>query len=402
MESKKAMAPEMEVGMNADGMVLKLVFAIDTTGSQQSNIDAIKTNVKGIYANLLQNVRRVEVALAYYKDFPQNGKEDPYVVFTVPFSSNAEEVVKAMEGITASGGGDTPEAVATAMDSVLKLDWGDGVEEDGATESEAQCTRVVIWFSDAPPHGLGEFGDKYPNGDPNGNDATKLINAFASRKIRVNVAGCGVMTSTSNVGNAFFRLFASRTCGTFVNMSHSAQLADVIVASTIESVQLNRAASEARVQLEALGINPAQNLEELDDEEAEIVQNVFRSVSASDPVLERCDAAICAVDCNEATAAAAACVADVVNVQTDKEFKAAFASWIESQRCASPAYRLLGCDDGSDDDGGLADVSYKSMSADCSVGKRNRVGAPRRERTAERLYHIVTSDKTPKGTCSAP
>ncbi len=427
MSSTEAMAP----GTGTDGvapgaMELKVAFAVDTTGSQQSNIDAIKNNLKAIHAELLQSARSVEVGMVLYKDHEQGGTPDEYVVKTMPFTSDAAAMASAMDGITACGGGDTPEAVATAMHAVLQMDWG-----DAATGSGEQSTRVVIWFSDAPPHGLGSLSDVFPNGEPNGHDATALIAEFARRNIRVNVAACGAMTWTHDVGNAFFRKFAADTAGTFVNMSGAAQLAGVITASTVESVQLNRAASEVRVKLETMGVHAAEDLEGLDGERAEMVDALFRSASASDPVLTRCDAEICAVDRDEATKAATACVAEVAEVKTDKEFAAAFDAWrgprfggarrghggamlpARSPSVApggDPVFRSCVVDDIDIDDG---DATYRSLAASLTPEKRAREAGedaahpyatplgPRRERTASRLRNIVMGT-IPESTRSAP
>lgn len=432
MSSTNAMAPGTETnGVAPDGMELKVVFAVDTTGSQQSNIDAIRNNLKAIHAEFLQSAASVQVGLVLYKDHEQGGKADEYVVKTMPFTSDAAAMASAMDGITACGGGDAPEAVATAMHAVLQMDWGDAADGAvAATGGGDQSTRVVIWFSDAPPHGLGSASDVFPNGEPNGHDATALIAEFARRNIRVNVAACGSMTWTHDVGNAFFRKFAADTAGTFVNMSGAAQLAGVITASTAESVQLNRAASEVRVKLEAMGVHAAEDLEALDGEEAEVVDALFRSASASDPVLTRCDAEICAVDKDEATKAASACVAEVAEVKTDKEFAAAFDAWRGARfggacrghggamlptRSSSvapggdPVFRSCGVED----DGGGCGATYKSLTAALTPEKRTRGGdddiahsyaadlAPRRERTASRLRDIVMST-IPESTRSAP
>ena len=50
-------------------------------------------------------------------------------------------------------GGDGPEAVADALHQVLKLNW------------RQTATKICIFISDAPPHGLGmDSGDGFPNG----------------------------------------------------------------------------------------------------------------------------------------------------------------------------------------------------------------------------------------------
>jgi hypothetical protein len=66
-----------------------------------------------------------------------------------------------LEGCSAEGGGDLPEAVADGLDEALKLSWRE------------VSTKIVVLISDAPPHGLTP-GDSFPNGCPNNIDPLKV------------------------------------------------------------------------------------------------------------------------------------------------------------------------------------------------------------------------------------
>jgi hypothetical protein len=59
---------------------------------------------------------------------------------------------------SASGGGDGPEAVCCGLHKALHFQW------------RPNAAKVVILIADAPPHGLGESGDGFPNGCPDGVD----------------------------------------------------------------------------------------------------------------------------------------------------------------------------------------------------------------------------------------
>lgn len=55
---------------------------------------------------------------------------------------------KDLGGLYASGGGDGPEAITAALaDAVHNMDW------------RQSATRMVVLIADAPPHGIGEYGD---------------------------------------------------------------------------------------------------------------------------------------------------------------------------------------------------------------------------------------------------
>ena len=49
-------------------------------------------------------------------------------------------------------GGDTPEAVADALQDVQNLDW------------RKDALKMCVIVCDAPPHGLAQGRDRFPNG----------------------------------------------------------------------------------------------------------------------------------------------------------------------------------------------------------------------------------------------
>ena len=72
----------------------------------------------------------------------------------VAFVADAGIVANVLNTLSASGGGDGPEASTDALQLCLTADWKDG------------ASRVAILITDAPPHGLGESGDGFPDGCP--------------------------------------------------------------------------------------------------------------------------------------------------------------------------------------------------------------------------------------------
>jgi hypothetical protein len=56
-------------------------------------------------------------------------------------------VQKDLSGLYASGGGDGPEAVTAALFEALNMEWRE------------EASKMVVLIADAPPHGIGEYGD---------------------------------------------------------------------------------------------------------------------------------------------------------------------------------------------------------------------------------------------------
>lgn len=63
------------------------------------------------------------------------------------FSSDISKVHRDLSSLYASGGGDGPEAVTAAMAETLNMDW------------RQAASKMVVVIADAPPHGIGEYGD---------------------------------------------------------------------------------------------------------------------------------------------------------------------------------------------------------------------------------------------------
>ncbi|MBV9228987.1 MAG: VWA domain-containing protein, partial [Chloroflexi bacterium] len=126
---------------------LDLAFVVDTTGSMSGLIQTAKQQMIAMVDELLKT-RKVAMRLGVveYRDHPPQDRS--FVFRSYPFTSNWKEAQKAINALTADGGGDGPEAV---LDGVLaacrELQW------------RTFARRLVVLVGDAPPHGTGAGGD---------------------------------------------------------------------------------------------------------------------------------------------------------------------------------------------------------------------------------------------------
>jgi hypothetical protein len=167
-----------------------LVFIQDCTGSQGSYIYSATKNIEQICAHIfesgkLQNREDLRIGLVAFRDHPPQDRT--YVTKNFGFSSDISKVERDLQTLSASGGGDGPEAVTAALAEALNMDW------------RPYATKMVVLIADAPPHGIGEYGDgaaQYPRstcflivvtgfdeGSPDGNDPLQLARIMASRGI---------------------------------------------------------------------------------------------------------------------------------------------------------------------------------------------------------------------------
>lgn len=127
-----------------------LVFVQDCTGSQGSYISSATKNIELICENIfesgkLQQRSDLRVGLVAYRDHPP--QDHSYVTKTFPFTSDISNVHRDLASLYASGGGDGPEAVTAGLAQALNMEW------------RPEASKMVVLIADAPPHGIGEYGD---------------------------------------------------------------------------------------------------------------------------------------------------------------------------------------------------------------------------------------------------
>lgn len=117
---------------------LDVLFVMDTTGSMGEEIERLRATIEIIYANLsaLKPAPLVRFGLVLYKD-----RGDEYITERVPLTSDLDAFQARLDQVTASGGGDGPEDLQSALDdAVNKMDWN----KDGV--------RVAFVVTDAEAH----------------------------------------------------------------------------------------------------------------------------------------------------------------------------------------------------------------------------------------------------------
>lgn len=119
---------------------LDLAFAIDTTGSMGDLIGSVKSDVTNLVSQIAALDSDYRVALVDYKDAPPYS-DDPYQAqVDQGFTSDTSLFDGAVQGLSAYGGGDTPESVYTGIMTGLDLPWRSGAH------------KVLIAIGDAGGH----------------------------------------------------------------------------------------------------------------------------------------------------------------------------------------------------------------------------------------------------------
>lgn len=164
---------------------LDVVFILDTTGSMSEEIESVKTTLKTVLAKLDPSVQ-IRVGLVEYRD-----RSDTYVTKVYPLTSDIKSLSTSIAGLSADGGGDTPEDVDSGLSVAIgQMQW-----------NSKAVGRLAFLIADAPPQ--LNYADSVPYGTSAKRAAEKGIKIFT-------VAASGMDAQ----GQAVFRQIAQVTGGT--------------------------------------------------------------------------------------------------------------------------------------------------------------------------------------------
>ncbi|KAJ3710338.1 elongation factor-2 kinase [Lentinula guzmanii] len=266
-------------GLDPNRKMLDLVFVQDCTGSQGSYIASATKNIENICGHIfesgkLQSVEDLRVGLVAFRDHPP--QDHTYIVKNFGFSSDISKVHKDLSTLYASGGGDGPEAVTAALVEALNMDWRE------------HASRMVVLIADAPPHGIGEYGDGFEDGSPDGHDPLQIARQMASRGITLFFVACEPALSgyqaVYQYATDFYKAITAITSGLMLPLTTADLLTHAIVGSVLENLDMERLVREvgAAVAQRILGNN-----ESVDDVAKELHERLLlRNESTKKVVIE--------------------------------------------------------------------------------------------------------------------
>ena len=102
-----------------------VVFCIDTTGSMDKYIEAVKETCRNLIDQVSKQtgIDSFKFAVVAYRDHDQPEEKQEYLTL-IQDLTDIEEVLSFIGELKADGGGDPPEAVMDGInDSVTKISW---------------------------------------------------------------------------------------------------------------------------------------------------------------------------------------------------------------------------------------------------------------------------------------
>lgn len=189
-------------------------------------IASAQENIRAIMAKIRASDSDARYGLVAYRDHPP--QDSTFVTRTFPFTSSASTMQRNVDWMSAAGGGDGPEAVSAALHATLVMPW------------RSEAAKVVVLIADAPPHGLGERGDGFPNGCPLGHDPLAIAREMVQCGITVYAVGCEPALGYYSFARDFFLSIADITQGQAVTLGSARLLADVILGGAAEEMGMEK------------------------------------------------------------------------------------------------------------------------------------------------------------------
>merc|ERR1719461_1682344 len=233
-----------EENSNVPPSLLDVAFVLDCTGSMASYIQSCKDNILSISNKISNEVENcnVQFGLVMYRDIPP--QDSTFVTKKVDFTPIPFKIQIELENVSASGGGDCPECLTSALyDCQNNLSWRE------------QSIKVIIVITDAPPHGLEtNVNDGFPDGDPDtfnneegdseSASTLNVIDIVQSIRDKLKAAIYSVacepdLSCNSDFAQDFMRYMSEYTKGKFMPLSSAKLLPEVIVGSVKQQINLN-------------------------------------------------------------------------------------------------------------------------------------------------------------------
>lgn len=147
-----------------------ICIVMDTTGSMRAFIEAAKEEARKQAEKIAENADLdIRYAVVEYRDHPP--EDLSFVTRVYPFGG-AEQFQTALNGLSANGGGDEPEAVLDGLVEAANLQW------------RTYADKLCFLIGDSPPHGVGEVS-RWPEGCPCKATPNGVVELFASKGIKL-------------------------------------------------------------------------------------------------------------------------------------------------------------------------------------------------------------------------
>lgn len=183
------------------------MVSFDTTGSMYPALTQVRRSLRDTVNRLFDDLPNVNFAVIAHGDYCD--ERSTYLTKALDFTNNRDQIIRFVEGVGHTGGGDAPEAYEMVLREARSLSWREG------------SLRAVVMFGDANPH---------PPTDPQNKlrvdwrqECDKL------REMGINIYSVQCLNRSDST--PFYREMASRTGGFHCRLDQFANVPEMILAA---------------------------------------------------------------------------------------------------------------------------------------------------------------------------
>jgi len=225
------LTPQQQELVDYSEKLVDLTFVVDNTGSMGSEIGVAKDTIQTIINNLHEHYQSdIRFSAISYRDHT-----DDFAVKEYPFTTNVDTAKQFINEMDAQGGGDYPEALASALHVLSKKEFN------------KKGRKIVVWIADAPPHGMNASGDSYPEGDKdeNGNkiDWIKLGDYMKEKNVVFYTIICERSKSDQQL-SLFMDYLATKTDGKCLLLTEANKVPNIIINGCVEDDAMDKLIEE--------------------------------------------------------------------------------------------------------------------------------------------------------------
>lgn len=185
---------------------IDIVFSFDTTGSMYPCMSQLKRNVESTVKEIFRDIKNVNIGIIAHGDYCDAG--ETYVTKHLPLTNNVNEVVKFIQTVGATGGGDSPECYELVLHEARSFNWRSGK------------TKVLVMIGDDIPH------------PPSYSMNTKKLDWRNEIELlmEMNVNVYGVQALNRRHATPFYQEIAKKTGGYHLTLDQFSSVTDLIMA----------------------------------------------------------------------------------------------------------------------------------------------------------------------------
>ncbi len=183
---------------------VEVVFSFDTTGSMYPCLAQVRKKLGATVTRLAKEIPGIRIGIIAHGDYCDEGST--YVTKSLDLTDDKDAIVRFVERVQPTGGGDAPECYELVLHQAQSLSW------------TADYTKAFVLIGDDVPHG--------PSQNPRKLDWRKELATLGGMGIPV----YGVQALNRRHATPFYKELAQKSGGFHISLDQFAYITDTLLA----------------------------------------------------------------------------------------------------------------------------------------------------------------------------